>query len=72
MSFFIFADFLKKVFSHVSDISGIIAPRCRRQIPPPPSPDQAEKPEDQQSPETLENTGENANLYWQTTLNSLQ
>lgn len=31
------------------------APRCRRQIPPPPVSDQAEKPEDQQSPETLEN-----------------
>lgn len=38
-------------------------PRCRRQIPPPPTPDQAEKPEDQQSPETIENTGENAELY---------
>lgn len=63
MSFFIFADFLKKVFSHVSDISGIIRPTLPLAYPPPPSPDQAEKPEDQQSPETLENTGENANLY---------
>lgn len=63
MSFFIFADFLKKVFSHVSDISGITRPTLPLAYPPPPSPDQAEKPEDQQSPETLENTGENANLY---------
>lgn len=63
MSFFIFADFLKKVFSHVSDISGITRPTLPPPNSPTPSPDQAEKPEDQQSPETLENTGENANLY---------
>lgn len=63
MSFFIFADFLKKVFSHVSGISGVIRPTLPLAYPPPPVSDQAEKPEDQQSPETIENTGENAELY---------
>lgn len=64
MSFFIFAEFLKKVFSHVSDISGITPPHAAAaKSPRLPTSDQAEKPEDQQSPETIENTGENAELY---------
>lgn len=55
MSFFIFADFLKKVFSHVSGISEVTRLTPPLAYPPPPVPNQAEKPEDQQSQETLEN-----------------
>ena len=55
MSFFIFAEFLKKVFSNLSGISEVTRLTLPLAYPPPPVPNQAEKPEDQQSQETLEN-----------------
>ena len=64
MSFFIFAEFLKKaLFLCVGHFGGNPAHAAAAKSPRPPVSDQAEKPEDQQSPETVENTGENANLY---------
>lgn len=42
---------------------GVTCPTLPPPNPPPPVSDQAEKPEDQQSPETIENTGESAELY---------
>lgn len=56
MSFFIFADFLKKaLFPCVWHFGCNPTHAAAAKAPPPPTPDQAEKPEDQQSPETLEN-----------------
>lgn len=57
MSFFIFAEFLKKaLFPFVGYFGGNPPPSLPLAYPPPPVPNQAEKPEDQQSPETIENT----------------
>lgn len=64
MSFFIFAEFLKKaLFTCVGHFGGNPTHAAAAKSPPPPAPGQAEKPEDQQSPETIENTGESAELY---------
>lgn len=58
MSFFIFAEFLKKaLFPFVGYFGGNPAHAAAVISPAPPVPNQAEKPEDQQSPETIENTG---------------
>lgn len=63
MSFFIFAEFLKKVLSPCVGHFGGNPTHAAAAKSPAPSPGQAEKPDDQQSPETIENTGENAELY---------
>lgn len=63
MSFFIFAEFLKKALFTCVGHFGDNPPHAAAAKSPAPVSDQAEKPEDQQSPETLENTGESANLY---------